>query len=190
MPENRSPRISLREFKAISHAISTYEDLTVLNHHLVEGLCRSFKIHGCCILLYDDRQEQLFRVTSYGLSDAYLSKGPIVVNDQTRECMKGEVVFYEDFQNDSRVLYPEAAKAEGLVSMLSVPIKCHETVLGLLKMYHKDSWILHEEDLDACCVLAAQLGLRIDHTGLKNFFEMVKAAAGSLPLRMLKGLAV
>jgi hypothetical protein len=74
--------------------------------------------------------------------------------------------------------------------MLSVPIKYHEHVLGLIKMYHSDPWILHEDDLDAFCVLAAHLGLRIEHTGLRNFFEMVKAAAASLPLRMMQGLGI
>lgn len=191
MDQKPTSRINLREFKAISHAISTYEDLTVLNQHMVEGICRSFKIKACSIFLYDDRERQLFRVTSYGLSDDYIRKGPIIVDhNRNPETLSGEVVFYQDLKTDNRVLFPEAAMAEGILSMLSVPIKYHEHVLGLIKMYHSDPWILHEDDLDAFCVLAAHLGLRIEHTGLRNFFEMVKAAAASLPLRMIQGLGV
>ncbi|TWI70736.1 GAF domain-containing protein [Desulfobotulus alkaliphilus] len=191
MEQKPASRITLREFKAISHAISTYEDLTVLNHHLVEGICKAFNIKACSIFLYDDRENQLFRVVSHGLSETYLSKGPIIVDDnKNREALSGKVVFYQDIENDERVLYPKEAMAEGIMSMLSVPIKYHEHTLGLLKMYHSDPWILHEDDQDSFCVLAAHLGLRIEHTGLRNFFEMVKAAAGSLPLRMMQGLAL
>ncbi len=35
-------------------------------------------------------------------------------------------VFVEDIQIDPRVQYPEAATKEGIVSMLSVPIKSRE----------------------------------------------------------------
>ena len=65
----------LKEFKAISHAISTYEDLNLLIHHLAEGAGRAFKAKGCSILLLDDRENQLFRVASYGLSAEYGRKG-------------------------------------------------------------------------------------------------------------------
>lgn len=191
MEQKPVSRITLREFKAISHAISTYEDLTVLNQHLVEGICSAFKIKACSIFLYDDREQQLFRVTSHGLSQEYLRKGPIIVDhNKNPETLSGEAVFYQDLRNDARVLFPEAAMEEGISSMLSVPIKYHEYVLGLIKLYHNDPWMLHEDDLDAFCVLGAQLGLRIEHTGLRNFFEMVKAAAGNLPLRMMQGLGL
>ena len=53
-------RFYLRQFKAISNAISIYEDLPVLFSHFVEGICRAFKLKGCSIMLYDEREKQLF----------------------------------------------------------------------------------------------------------------------------------
>ncbi|MBW2035292.1 MAG: GAF domain-containing protein, partial [Deltaproteobacteria bacterium] len=40
---NKEPdrRFYLKEFKAISHAISTYEDLNTLVRHLTEGTART-----------------------------------------------------------------------------------------------------------------------------------------------------
>ena len=183
-------RIQLKEFKAITYAISTYEDLNVLQRHMVEGVCSAFNIKGCSIKLYDDREKELFRVSSCGLSKNYLKNEPIIVSGENEECLNGEVIFYKDMRNDKKVVNPEAAEKEGIVSMLSVPIMYGRAVLGVLKMYHSAPWILHDDDLDAFTVFAKHLGLRIEYTGLRNFFETVKAAAGSLPLRMIEDLVL
>ena len=100
----------------------------------------------------------------------------------------GEPVFVEDMQHDSRVQYPEAAVKEGIRSMLSIPIRCREAIIGILRIYHAEPWLLNEEDVDSLCILTSLLGVVIENYGLRNFFEQVKASLESLPLRMLKGL--
>jgi hypothetical protein len=58
---NQKPerKFYLEHFRAISHAISTYEDLNVLTNHLAEGTSRRFKAKGCSIMLLDERDNQL-----------------------------------------------------------------------------------------------------------------------------------
>jgi signal transduction protein with GAF and PtsI domain len=181
-------RIFLQEFKAISRAISTYEDLNVLTKHIVESITRAFKITGCSIMLFDERENQLFHVSSYGISDAYLDKGPVFADDKYSAFSKGKPVFIESMQKDPRVQYPEAAAKEGISSMLSVPIKSRNALVGIIRFYNSEPWELHEEDLDSFCLIAEHLGLAIETSGLKNFFEKVKVALESIPLRMLRGL--
>ena len=188
---NQEPlrRFHLREFKAISHAISTYEDLNVLMNHIVEGTSRTFKAKGCSILLLDEREKQLFRVASYGLSEEYLRKGPIfVVTESQCAICTGEPVFVGDILNDPRVQYPEAATKEGIASMLSIPIKCRDVIVGILRIYHGKPWIFHEDDVDSLCVLSEHLGLVLECNGLKNFLDQIKIGMESLPPRLLEGL--
>ncbi len=181
-------RFYLKEFKAISHAISTYEDLNLLTNHLAEGTARSFSAKGCSILLFDDRERQLFPVATYGISEAYVRKGPIFVDTKDSAFFRGEPVFVKDMQSDARVQYPKEAAEEGILSMLSVPIKSRSTVIGTIRIYQSEAKEFHQEDIDAMCVLAGHLGLVIEYHGLKNFFEKVKGALEDLPLRMLEGL--
>jgi len=47
--------------------------------------------------------------------------------------------FIEDMQNNPLVQYPEAAAREGIVSMLSILIKCRGAVIGILRTYHGES---------------------------------------------------
>jgi len=66
MDEKLDRRYYLKHFKAISHAISTYEDLNTLINHLAEGTSRAFKAKGCSIMLLDERENQLFHVMHGG----------------------------------------------------------------------------------------------------------------------------
>jgi signal transduction protein with GAF and PtsI domain len=188
MEQKPERKFYLQHFRAISHAISTYEDLNVLTNHLAEGTSRRFKAKGCSIMLLDERDNQLHPISSYGLSQEYLSKGPIVMDDKHCAIRKGEPVFVENMQNDPRVQYPEAAANEGIVSMLSIPIKYHDTVFGLIRIYHDEPRLIHDEDINTLCVMAEHLGLVIENNGLKNFLDGVKSALESLPPRMLKDL--
>jgi signal transduction protein with GAF and PtsI domain len=182
-------RIDFREFKAISRAISTYEDLNVLINHLVEGACRTFKAKGCSVLLLDERENQLFRVASCGLSEKYVRKGPIfVVKEEQCAIGTGKPVFIRNVQSDSRVQYLDAAVKEGIVSMLSIPVKSRDAIIGLMRIYSGDPLELHEDDIASLILLLMQLGLVIENNGLKNFVEQVKIGMGNLPPRLLKGL--
>jgi len=173
---------------AISRALSEYDDFSRLVAHMVEGITRSFEVYGCSVLLFDDHEKKLVHVRSYGISDEYLRKGPIFVDEKYTSFLTGQPVFIADLQQDERVQYPEAAAREGVVSMLSVPIKIRSEVIGLIRIYNDEPWSLHDDDVSAFCVLAKHLGLVIENNGLRNFLEGVKMTLNSLPLRLLKGL--
>ena len=178
-------RITIPDFKKICRAIATYEDLDVLFEHLVEVISRAFDIKGCSLLLFDEREKQLFRVSSYGISEEYLNKGPIFMNNKDSALVKCEPVFVDDMQNDPRIQYPQAAAKEGIVSLLSFPVISRKSVIALIRMYHSDNWALHNEDLDLLCVMQRLLALVIENNGLTNFLERVKIQIGDLPPRML-----
>jgi signal transduction protein with GAF and PtsI domain len=188
MKEDTPRKFHLREFKAISYAISSYEDLNMLIKHIAEGITRTFKVKGCSIMLFDDREKQLFHVASYGISEAYLNKGPVFADEKHSALSRGEPVFIQDMQNDPRIQYPDAAAKENLTAMLSIPIKCRNAVLGVIRIYHNDPIVFHEDDVDSLGVMAQHMGLVIENNGLKNFLDEVKMAIQNLPLRMIEGI--
>lgn len=187
MTEQPEKKIHFREFKALSRAIASYNDLQVLANHLTERICRYFGIRGCSIMLFDEREKQLFRMSSYGISRSYLQKGPILADGRYTAFISGEPIFIKNFQNDRRIQYPEAAAREGLVSLLSVPIHYQGASIGCIRIYHDQVWELHDEDLESFCILADFLGLVIENNGLQNFLEQVKEAFRGLPERLTKG---
>lgn len=184
MGPTQERRFYLKHFKAISNAIATYEDFNLLVNHLAEGLCRTFRVKGASIMILDELEKQLFRVSSYGISEAYLEKGPVFANPKLCALYTGKPEVVLDFQNDDRVQYPESAAKEGIVSMMSIPIKFRTTVIGVIRIYHEAPLNLNEEDIDSLCVMANQLGVVIECNGLKNFVEHIKIAIENLPPRV------
>ncbi|MFP4194012.1 MAG: GAF domain-containing protein [Desulfobacterales bacterium] len=174
----------LKHFKAISQAIATYEDFTQLVNHLVEGMCRTFQVKGASIMLLDEIEQTMFRVSSYGISEAYLEKGRVFADPKMCAIYTGNVEIVEDFQNDERVQYPEAAAEEGISSMMSIPIKYRRTNIGLIRIYHSERLELHPDDQDSLYVMGCQLGVVIEANGLRNFVEQIKVAIDSLPPRI------
>jgi signal transduction protein with GAF and PtsI domain len=139
-------------------------------------------------MLLDERDKQLYPVSSYGISEDYLNKGPIFLDDKESAVYLGEPVLVADMQNDPRVQYPEAAVKEGIVAMLSIPIKRYKTIIGVIRIYHNEPSRLHNEDIETLSVMAENLGLVIENNGLKNFLEGVLSSLENLPQRMFKDL--
>lgn len=184
MLQTQERKFYLKHFKAISNAIATYEDFNLLVKHLAEGLCRTFKVKGASIMILDETEKQMFRVSSYGVSEAYLEKGPVFADPEKCALHTGKPEVILDFQNDDRVQYPESAAREGIVSMMSIPIKFRTSVIGVIRIYHEQPLNLHQEDVDSLCVLANQLGVVIECNGLKNFVDQIKMSIDSLPPRV------
>lgn len=174
-------KFKLKSYKAISHAISSYEDMRLLLQHLVEGICRTFKVKGSSIFLYDASEKELFRVASHGLSDDYLNKGALFMDEEFKTLISGKTVIIDDLKNSPRIKYCESAAQEGIVSIFTLPIKHKNRVIGLLKNYHTELVSPHEEDLDSLSVLMEQLALVIILNGMKNVVTKIQMAMEDLP---------
>ena len=178
----------IKHIKAIIHAIVNYDDLDLLLEHITEGTAKIFGAKGCSIMLMDEREHQLIHVRSYGISDEFLQKGPVVVDDKHSALHTEEPVYIEDLSKSPYAQYPDAVSKEGIVSMLSIPIKSRQATIGVLRIYHGERYKFHEEDMDTLCIMSAVLGMVIENNGFKNFLDTIKTALANLPLRLLEGM--
>lgn len=184
MSQTQERKFDLKHFRAITNAIATYEDFNLLVKHLVEGMCMTFNIKGASIMLLDEIEQQLFRVSSHGISETYQEKGPVCADPKQSPFCTGSPEYVYDFKADDRVQYPASAAEEGIVSMLSIPIKFRQVVIGVIRIYDDKPVNINEEDVESLCVLATQLGMVIECNGLKNFVEHIKMSIDTLPPRV------
>ena len=75
-------------------------------------------------------------VSSYGLSKKYLDSGAIDHGRSITEIMQGDVIIINDFDNDPRIQNVEAAKREGLQSVIGIPFTVNETTYSILRVYY------------------------------------------------------
>ena len=97
------------------------------------------------------------------MSEVYLRKGPLDADKSIAETLDGKIVLIIDMSNDSRVQYPEEAKREGIVSVLSVPITVKGQVIGVLRIYTSEQRNFSDDEYELISGLADMGGIAIDN---------------------------
>ncbi|HYB01094.1 MAG TPA: GAF domain-containing protein [Ktedonobacteraceae bacterium] len=159
--------------------ISSSLELSDVLQSVVKSITEAMQVKACVLRLLDARSSQLQLSAVYGLSSGYLAKGPVDVEHSPidSEALSGKNVFIPDVSHDTRFQYKEAAKREGIVSVLCVPLEVHGDAIGVLRVYTKEPAIFHEDDIQFLSVLASLAALAIENASLydnlKNSYDGV-----------------
>src|SRR5215471_2419657 len=143
-------------------------ELTEVLQSIVKSITEAMQVKACVLRLLDARSGQLQLSAVYGLSSGYLAKGPVDVEHSPidSEALSGKNVFIPEVSNDTRFQYVEAAKREGIVSVLCVPLEVHGEAIGVLRVYTKEPTIFHDDDIQFLSVLASLAALAIENANL------------------------
>jgi GAF domain-containing protein len=181
--EDRKALIARREGKAVfeelKRRISSSLNLQEVLDLIAAGVTKGMGVKGCTIGLLDKKRGQLKVVAYQGLSLKYLEKGPI---DPARSLggivQNGQDLYIEDVTQDARVQYPEAAREEGIQSILSVPLLLKQELIGALRIYSATAHPFTPEELKFLHSLADQAALAIENArsyeDMKNKYEALR----------------
>jgi GAF domain-containing protein len=162
----------------ITGAISASRDPEEVILLTVESIKTALDVKGCTLFLISRQSNELKIAASYGLSDEYISKGPISALKSIAESLKEGPVAIYDVSDDPRIQYPEEAQKEGIASILSVPINVHDTIIGALRVYTGQPWEFTLEDVNFVQAVAQIAGMAIDlcrlSKGYKSSIEILK----------------
>ena len=121
-------------FLDLASNINASLDVKKILHNLTVDLSEALGMKGVIIRLLDKGTGNLQLVASHGLSEQFLNKGPVSAEKSVTQAMKGETVVIDDVAKDKRIQYRDEAVQEGLVSMLVVPIKVKDNVIGIMRL--------------------------------------------------------
>ncbi|MCF8131175.1 MAG: GAF domain-containing protein [Deltaproteobacteria bacterium] len=146
---------------------------------VVESVKRALGAKGCALLLFNRKSGELEVASSFGLSEEYLNKGPLSAMKSIAGSLEDGPVAITDVADDPRIQYPEAAKKEGISSILSVPIIVGKNPIGALRVYSAEVWEATLEDVNLVQALAQISGMGLElarlYKGLKSSIEILKS---------------
>jgi GAF domain-containing protein len=122
-------------FLDLTSSINSTLDINQVLHILTAEICEALGMKGVLIRLLNHETGNLDLVASYGLSEKFQNKGPVSIEKSIAQALKGETVIIEDVSTDNRLQYKEEIIKEGVVSMLCVPIKAREEVIGVMSLF-------------------------------------------------------
>jgi signal transduction histidine kinase len=159
---------------------STLEPKQVLER-LVRNTSEVMGVRACSIRLLTKTGERLEPVAVFGLSQVYLEKGPIELdnNPLAREVLAGKVVNIPDVTGTTLLQYPDWAVQEGIYSMLSAPLIGKNGPLGILRAYAAERDRFTTEDEIFLTAIAAQGSIAIENALAYQAVEDLDATKSS-----------
>ncbi len=124
----------MKEVQEISTLVNSSLDLSSVLDTIVERLPQSLGCKGCTIRLLKAQSNQLELVASHGLSENYLMRGHVENEKNVEAALSGSPVSIYDVNRDDRIFYKKHMEEEGIKSLLSVPIKAGQEVIGVLRI--------------------------------------------------------
>ena len=157
-----------KTFCKISKAFGTTLAKEKLLDLIVQSAIDTMEAKAACLFLADEEKDVFIPMAQKGLSENYLHASPIRAKRIVDEILKGGYLSFYDATTDSRLENLEEKKAEGIASILSVPIMVKEKAIGILSLYTAEHRDFSKDEIDFLAALADQGGIAI---GRARLFE-------------------
>ena len=142
----------LREISSSLHSGAHVKDVL---ETIVMKSAEMLNARGALIRILNPGTRQLELGAAYGLSDQYVSKGPIPSEEIITDlCRQNRIIMIRDILNDPRVQHPKEALAEGIRMMIDAPITYRDDVLGVLRIYFDEPREFSEEEFHYIILIA------------------------------------
>jgi len=123
------------------------EDIGDTLYFIVSLASEVMGARGSTIRILEQGTFHLKVASSYGLTNAYLNSGAIDFGKSVTEILAGDIIAINDFENDSRIQNLEAAKKEGLRSVIGLPFTVNETTYTILRVYFASKKVPTQDEI-------------------------------------------
>jgi GAF domain-containing protein len=159
----RKLRNNTQIFLKLAASISQSLDVKTILQAMTQDMVESLELKAASVRLLAEDKRTLKSVANFGLSEKYMNKGPILADKNIAEALKGKTIAIQDVFKDTGIQYKKEKKAEGIVSMLYVPIRAKDNVIGVLIVYSGRQRTFTEDEVQLVTALAYQGGLAINN---------------------------
>jgi len=135
----------------------------------------------CSIMLLDEKRNELFIAATQSLSQEYLSKPNLKVGQSIsgRVVLEKRPITVLDVTKELGYMYPDVARNEGIVSLLSVPMMVKDRAIGVINSYTKSEHKFRQEESSILQAVANQAAVAIENTHLSEEILTAKEALES-----------
>jgi GAF domain-containing protein len=185
MKKEKTPVLSLCD---ICLCITSAESFNEVMQKIVKKATELFNLKGALIRLLEKQGHKLEVASYYGLSEEYVRKGPIILDNSLidQEAIKGETVIIKNALKDKRIQYPDKVKKEGIQSIIVIPLKTQSHVHGVLRCYFATPHNFSDTEVENFEQLAGQAAVAIENLKAlernRSLLEMSKIVNSSLDL--------
>ncbi|MFZ5998574.1 MAG: GAF domain-containing protein [Nitrospirota bacterium] len=195
-------KIYLESYQNICKAISSSLSLSEVLNLIVTNAVKVMNVKASMLRLMNKETQKLEVAAHHGLSERYVNKGPVAYDPSIFDALDGKAVSIYDIVSDTNARYRQEAEAEGIRSILSIPVRFKKEVIGVLRMYTAEPVKYSSEDLKFMTAIAEQAAIAIVNARtfestvtrareyLRVFEEVTKVVSSTLRLDEVLNLIV
>jgi signal transduction histidine kinase len=149
-----------------AQAITSTLELKEVLDGLVRETVEALGVQGANIGLVDETGTRIVPAATYGLSESYVNKGPLLLDPgfvQTEVFSSGQPTVIQTDEDRRRLQYPAAVEAEGIRSILFVRLPGKSRPLGLMRAYSSRPKAFGPDDVRFLITIAAQGAAAIEN---------------------------
>jgi signal transduction histidine kinase len=163
----------------VTRTVSSTLNLEEVLNLIAKSAAKAMHIKACTIRLLDEDGQVVDTIAAYGLSEQYLTKGPIDVEKSRhiyQTLSSGQPTIISDTSQDDRLQYPVETMAEGINSMLCVPLRIKDKTEGVICVYGTEPDHFSESDAEFLSALASEGAIAIENARTYQALEMADRA--------------
>ncbi len=150
-----------RTLHEVTQTILSSLDSKEVMQMIVDKVIDIMQVKASALRLRNETTHELELIAATGLSEKFLSKGQPHTDQSISATLAGKSVLITDTANDPRLEYPVETVAEGIASVLSLPIVARQRVVGVLRIYSAEKREYSQEDVTFLSALAEISGIAI-----------------------------
>lgn len=180
-----------RAFCKVSRALGTMLGQQEILDLILESSIETMRGKAACLFLADEEQDVFVPVAQKGLSDNYLHAKPMRAKHVVDDVIKGGYLSVYDATTDPRLENHEEKKAEGIASILVVPVMVGGKTIGVLSLYSDSLREFTEDEAAFQTALAEQGAMAIERARLFDrinqnltfFYDLASTINSSLDIK-------
>ncbi len=133
---------------------------------ITEKIPEIIGVDAATIRLLDKSGTKLELRAAHGLSEAYLNRGTIDTEEPIFKALHGEPIAIDDAPRDPRINFPDATRAEGIQTILVVPIPIRGEIKGVLRLLTKKPHTYQQDEIDLVAAIGEQCGIAIENANI------------------------
>lgn len=175
--------IEINNFQIISKALNSILDLERLLNMILEIAIKLLKVENISLFLYDSENKCLIPKIYKGLPDDIAKSLKIKPGEGIIGYVAetGENLLIKDIERDERFAKKSSSKRYRTKSLICVPLKIKEDIIGVLSINNKkDGRPFEDGDLEIATIFASQAAIAIENANLyenmhKSYISTVRA---------------
>lgn len=180
---------TLEAIQAVGNTITSQLDIHDILQSVVEQATILMKAKTSSLMLVDTEQNELILESVYGSTPDYIRKPNLDIDSSLigRVVRTGRPVMVRDVRACHDYQHRDLASSEGLVSLLSVPLKWRDTCMGALNVYSARRYRYTVDNVYLLSMLASQSAIAIQNARTLSQAKRLEEQVHDLDKRSLVG---